>query len=144
MVQIGIMSSTQQTANAMLKDCLQKDKILKSLRENPKENGAEIARLVSEQRTSFRCLLIEYPEYCASSSKDVDGMLWRYCFYTQIVQYRRSIRKTLDVIDKIGRQSQAHLDKANAHLLHLNNAFKKFLVDSTMFYQELLQQVISW
>jgi hypothetical protein len=131
----------QLAAATILKECLQREKRLAVARENPKDHGQEIAHLVGDQRAAYKRLLIEFTEYTSTCPKDVDGGLWRQCFYQQIVEYRKSIRKTVQVIEKIGRQSQSSYEKANAHLAQLNSAFRKFLIDSTDFYQQFLLQV---
>ena len=68
--------------------------------------------------------------------KDIDGLLWKQCYYKQIEEYRRGIKKTTGLVDNEKSKSMAE-----QHLLRLTSAFIKFLIDSMANYQDLLQRV---
>ena len=104
-------------------------------------------------RQDYQLLIINHP----GVGKDVDSALWKHCFYRQIEEYRKSIRKTVQIIENQGatgtgtsgesaggRHATADplmLEKAKSHLARLNSAFAKFLSDSITFYQETMLKV---
>lgn len=73
------------------------------------------------------------------SKKDIDGLLWKQCYYKQIEEFRRSIKKTTTIIEE--NTSPSFVEKAQAHLLKLTGAFLKFLTDALSAYQEFMLQV---
>lgn len=93
-------------------------------------------------RHDYKDLILEHPKFAAASPKDIDAMLWKQCFYKQIEEFRRSIRKTMQVIEGDGRELNFIVsDKAKQHLGRLTSAFSRFLLDSSVFYQDILKQV---
>lgn len=75
-----------------------------------------------------------------AAAKDIHTALWKTCFYKQIDEYRRSLKKTKGIIDQKSNPEQH--EKASVHLMHLIAAFSKFLSDSIAWYQEFLLQVM--
>jgi hypothetical protein len=73
-------------------------------------------------------------------------LLWKQCFYRQIEEYRRSIRKTVQLLEQTepnpaNAANMSTIEKAKAHLARLTAVFSKFLSDASTFYQELMLQV---
>lgn len=116
----------------------EREKKLKLLKENPKENGKEINSLLLTIRNDYRNLIVEQPTLSSSIKKDIDGLLWKQCYYKQIEEYRRGIKKTSGLVDQEKTRALAE-----QHLLKLTAAFLKFLNDAVSNYQDLLQRLES-
>jgi hypothetical protein len=127
----------------LLKRNIEREKLIKELSTtNAKANGPEISRLMNLVRSDYRELIVNYPSFRAeskssSSSKDIDGLLWKSSFYKQIQEYRKSISKTLLIIE----EKNNFLEKAKLHLIKLNSVFIKYLSDAVVFYQDLMLQL---
>ena len=140
-------SNTYEDGKILFINTIQYEKQLKELRTgNIKENGSEISKILNTIRSNYHKLLVYYPQFCSSLSKDVDTLLWKSCFYKQIDEYRKSIKRTIDIIDNddgnnIDTTSSVLLDKAKLHLLKLTAVFNNFLADSIAFYQDLMLQL---
>lgn len=113
-------------------------------------------------RNDYQVLIVEHTSHCCSiATKDIDEVLWKQCFYRQIEDYRKSIRKTVQLLDQsnattpnannsnksANNSATATLTssemgvKAKTHLARLTAAFIKFLSDGSMFYQDLMLKV---
>jgi hypothetical protein len=123
----------------ILKRNLERENRLKELKEAPKENGKEINKLLLEIRNDYIVLLLDHPTLSSAIKKDIDGLMWKQCFYKQIEEYRRSIKKTSLLIAEGGQSPMT--EKARQHLIKLTTFFFKFLTDSLAIYQDMLAKV---
>ena len=106
--------------------------------------------LTNRIRKDYQVLVVNHTIYACSGNKDVDGMVWKQCFYRQIEEYRKSIRKTTQIIDQESREVDTTTpavvnpisEKARLHLAKLHTAFAKLLSDATSFYQDCMLKVI--
>lgn len=92
--------------------------------------------------------------------RDVTGLLWKSCFYKQIVEFRSSLRKRAADLDSIGLQLQSGLSgrgerhaardleelrqreqNERLYVARLTQAFLAFLSDSIAFYQKMMAEV---
>jgi Telomerase activating protein Est1 len=87
----------------------------------------------------YQTLIIHHPSF----GKDVDSALWKQCFYRQIEEYRKSIRKTVQIIESSDNATSTNpmIEKAKSHLAKLNSAFSHFLSGSMTFFQETMLKV---
>jgi hypothetical protein len=125
-----------------------KEAKLNELKKTPKENASEIYQLLLDIRSSYKaCILFDVTSSVSPQdkvlSKELDGSLWRSCFYKQIEEYRKSIKNTTLVIDN-GTNDNNNLqliDKARGHLAKLTSALIRMLSESIQFYMELLKEL---
>ena len=126
----------------IFKKCTELDKLISVLRENAKSNSQEISAKLSVLRSNFREILIEYPPFSSSIGKDIHGILWKQGFYKQIDDFRKSIQKTIQIIEG-NDDATAIIKKAKMHLLRLSSALFSYLNDSSLFYQDFLKSLES-
>lgn len=130
-------------ANEIFRNCVEKEKALTLLRENPKINGAEISANLNSIRYDYRKILLDFPQFSFQHNKDVHGLLWKQGFYKQIEEFRRSIQKTMQIVEGGADSGIIMQEKAKIHLLRLSSAMHKFLTDSATFYQDFMIQLES-
>lgn len=66
--------------------------------------------------------------------------MWKNCFYKQIEDFRRSIRKySADLSNS--QSSDPRVEKQRFYLVQLTAALISFLSDSTIFYQDMMLEV---
>lgn len=82
--------------------------------------------------------------------RDVTGLLWKTCFYKQIVEFRGSLRKHANQLDALGQQvrEQPSVEEfrireqqERIYIARLTQAFLSFLSDSIAFYQKMIAEV---
>ena len=127
----------------LLKGCIEKEKQLTILRQNAKGNSEEIASTLEAIRNDYRKVLISAPQLPSSLGKDIHGMLWKQGFYKQIEDFRKSIQKTIQIIEGNPDTTVIMQEKGKIHLLRLSSALYKFLSDSLQFYQDFYSQLES-
>jgi hypothetical protein len=89
-------------------------------------------------------MIVEYSPY--QNDYDVDLLLWKNCFYKQIEEFRRSIRKYANQVDELKSmdtidRASTQLDKLKSYLGKLSSSFVLFLSDSINFYTALMREV---
>lgn len=81
---------------------------------------------------------------------DVTGLLWKTCFYKQIVEFRGSLRRHANQLDILGQQvrEQPSVEEfriqeqqERIYIARLTQAFLSFLSDSIAFYQKMVAEV---
>ena len=116
----------------------------------------QITELHTIMRKQYISLLLDFPISALSTvapQMDVHGAQWKYCFYHQIEDYRKSVRKCLSIINKSDNEKdmekqrdkpgnpKSTLEKAKHHLSRLVTSYAKFLSDGIVYYSELLFKV---
>ena len=149
--------TSNETANGTAKqiydDILEKSKKHKEVRHSSnakdKEKVLILHTLLEAIREDMKNLITLYPTFSISPSHDVHGMLWSQCFYKQIEEFRRSIRKHASALAEdndataLGMSVAAARDeeavvKARHHFVRLVTTYTKLLTTSFVFYQELM------
>jgi hypothetical protein len=99
-------------------------------------------------RNGYRRHIVEYSSFINDEKRDVHLMLWKSCFYKQIEDFRKSIRKYASYIEeKKTNQGFAITDqsinqeKLKSHVSKLTSSFILFLTDSINFYLSLMKEV---
>jgi hypothetical protein len=94
-------------------------------------------------RNGYRRILVEFPSFSSTYVKDVDTMLWKQCFYKPIEEYRRNIKRVLQIASLVATDSSQKqaVEKAKLHLARLSTALSNFIIESQDFYQELMNNV---
>ena len=83
-------------------------------------------------KNNFRLILLNYPEFAAE--KDIDLVLWKYCFYRQIEEYRKELSKFAKSTVESGLQN-------NDSLRQLESQFQMFLGKADYFYVLLMHEL---
>ena len=91
-------SSIIEYGPQLLQSNIDREKRLKEVKKlgNTEQTRADIQRLLTAIRLDYRKLLIQHTAYCSTvgrDGRDIDGLLWKTCFYKQIEEYRRSLLK---------------------------------------------------
>lgn len=92
-------------------------------------------------RSGYRSLIVEHAASLHSEKKDIDGLLWKNCFYRQIEDFRKSIKRNSSQLEVSDGTSFALREKQQVYLAKLAAALLKFLADSVVFYHSLMQEV---
>ena len=91
-------------------------------------------------RSDYRKLIVHHTAFIFKEKKDVDTQMWKNCFYKQIEDFRRSIRKySADLSNS--QSSDPRVEKQRFYLVQLTAALISFLSDSTIFYQDMMLEV---
>jgi len=118
-------------------------------------------RTLIVNHTSF--LYMDAPQSSNSAAdrdfRDVAGLLWKTCFYKQIVEFRSALRKHAAQLDHVGAQLQSVRNERDQpgveelrtreqqerlYVARLTQAFLSFLADSIAFYQKMVSEVNSF
>ena len=142
---ICVMSPDQLFAEIMSKSQLHKD-VRHSSNAREKEQQVVLEQLLAAIREDLKTLITQHPIFSNAPCHDVHGMLWSQCFYKQIEEFRRSIRKHANAIAEdeapaasatVPRDEEAAL-KARHHFVRLVSTYTKLLSSSFVFYQDLM------
>ena len=113
---------------------------LKSLIEDSSQDNGEKKDLIWKNiRVRYTKLIIEYPT--KNILLDIHGKLWKHCFYNQIEEYRKGIKKTTAAITAQDALSLQLQERARHHLIKLSSAFQTFLSEASLFYNDFLTQL---
>ena len=88
----------------------------------------------------YRKLIVNHTAFIFKEKKDVDTQMWKNCFYKQIEDFRRSIRKNSSDLSN-SQLSDPRVEKQRFYLVQLTTALISFLSDSTVFYQDMMLEV---
>ena len=91
-------------------------------------------------RLDYRKLIVNHTAFIFKEKKDVDTQMWKNCFYKQIEDFRRSIRKNSSDLSNT-QPSDPRIEKQRFYLVQLTTALISFLSDSTVFYQDMMLEV---
>eukprot|EP01038_Epipyxis_sp_PR26KG_P008246 gene8246-11160_t len=128
----------------ILRDNYDREKKIKELKDDePQKYRHEIADLLNRIRNDYRQVIISKEYFLMEDKKDIDGSLWKFCFYKQIEEFRRSIRNYAGQIENSKQfpnnsATSLPIDKLKAYLGKLTASFIQFLADSIIFYQTLM------
>ena len=86
-------------------------------------------------RKNYRQLVLDFPAFC-QDKKDIIGQMWKSCFYKQIEEFRKIIKKCKTQLE-VNRDNVA---LKNHHAL-LHKEFSSFLSDSLRWFQKLMNEV---
>ena len=123
---------------------------IKDLKKNRVDK--DVPNLVAAQFADMRRLylsILANPQHAISAAVpgfDMHSSLWKNCFYNQIEDYRKSIRKcfataTLPTGDKDeSKVDAATVERSKHHLARLTMSFSKFLSDGIIFYTDMMIQ----
>ena len=125
----------------IFKNCVEKEKHLHTLRQNPKINCNEIALTAEILRNSYRKIILASPNFPKLHNKDIQGSLWKQGFYKRIEEFRSSIQKTIHIIEGNVDTTVILQEKAKIHLIKLSSSFFNFLTDSLQFYQDFFLEL---
>eukprot|EP01041_Mallomonas_annulata_P012893 gene12893-27194_t len=116
---------------------------LNVLKESPEKNSEEIIKLSKQVRDGYKLVILESPSY--ASTKGIDTILWKQCFYKSIEGYRRNIKKFSVYLEderKVAFASKGQVtpkyEKAQYLLIQNSSKLQSFLHESSVFYQSLL------
>ena len=73
--------------------------------------------------------------------KDIDALLWKNCFYKQIEDFRRSVRKNSSTLGNMTAANDPLVEKQKFLIAKIVSAFITFLADSSTFYQDMMLEV---
>eukprot|EP01032_Pedospumella_encystans_P027471 gene27471-31049_t len=148
----------------ILKLNLEREKRIKELKESdPRRYEREITELVSKVRKGYRTLVVSHTAFLYREApqsqtgsvidrdfRDVTGLLWKTCFYKQIVEFRGSLRRHANQLDVLGRQVReqpsveefrVQEQQERIYIARLTQAFLSFLSDSIAFYQKMVAEL---
>eukprot|EP01035_Chromulina_nebulosa_P029542 gene29542-39162_t len=122
---------------------LERERTIKRLKDqDSKSNAAQIADLLAVLRLDYRKLIVNHTAFIFKEKKDVDTQMWKNCFYKQIEDFRRSIRKNSSDLSNT-QPSDPRIEKQRFYLVQLTTALISFLSDSTVFYQDMMLELES-
>jgi len=122
----------------LFKLIMEREQKIKTLKEeDPKRNAQEIAVLSGELRGDYRKLIVHHTHFIFKEKKDADTQMWKNCFYKQIEDFRRSIRKNTAELATYA-DTDLRIEKQRYYLVQLTSALLNFLSDSTVFYQDMM------
>lgn len=95
-------------------------------------------------RKGYRALILNHTSYLFEEKKDVDGLLWKTCFYKSIEEFRKSLRVHSTHLERLSHQIGVDfelLEQERLFISRLTQDFIRFLTDSIAFYQKLMVEV---
>jgi hypothetical protein len=84
---------------------------------------------------------VHHTHFIFKEKKDADTQMWKNCFYKQIEDFRRSIRKNTAELATYADSDTQIIEKQRYYLVQLTSALLTFLSDSTVFYQDMMLEV---
>ena len=97
-------------------------------------------------RALYKTLLVRHSTFLVNDGRDVDGQLWKTCFYKPIEESRSKIRKCNFQISTMNQQplnsSVYSIPQLEAYINTLTNRLNLFLSDGLLFYQSLIAEVL--
>lgn len=144
------MESTAASADQLFAEIVSKSQRHKDVRHSSsareKEQQVVLQQLLAAIREDLKTLITLHPAFSNAPSHDVHGMLWSQCFYKQIEEFRRSIRKHANTIAEDeapaaampGPRDDEGALKARHHFVRLVSTYTKLLCSSFVFYQDLM------
>lgn len=131
-----------EKASSILLSNLERERCIKELKESSdaKLHGPEIAELSIKVRQEYRKLIVQHTSFLSQEKRDVDGLLWKNCFYKRIEEFRRSLKKHTPELNQLTPYTAAY-DKHCLFLSKLSFSFKSFLSESVAFYQEMMTEL---
>ena len=127
----GIMDQPIQ----ILKKTVELERRLKEI--EPDKNKTESVAVMNELLTLYQTLITEHTSYSNACGKDIDGQLWKSCWYRRIEEYRKTIKKHTQVMDK-DKDKPEIVEKYRAHIANVNAGFGRFLNMAATSYQEMM------
>lgn len=125
----------------LFKFIMEREQKIKALKEeDPKRNASKIAAMSGELRVDYRKLIVYHTHFIFKEKKDADTQMWKNCFYKQIEDFRRSIRKNTAELATFA-DSDMRIEKQRYYLVQLTSALLTFLSDSTVFYQDMMLEL---
>ena len=127
----GIMDQPIQ----ILKKTVELERRLKEI--EPDKNKTESIAVMNELLTLYQTLITEHTSFSNACGKDIDGQLWKSCWYRRIEEYRKTIKKHTQVMDK-DKDKPEIVEKYRAHIANVNAGFGRFLSMAATSYQEMM------
>lgn len=115
--------------------------------EDSKKYKDQISSCLSQLRSLYRNVLLNCSSYLMAENKDIDGSMWKTCFYKRIEEYRTKIRKYNSHVSTAIEKQKAQLpfpytvDQLQAHVASLVTSLTTFLSDSMVFYQSFIAEI---
>ena len=127
----GIMDQPMQ----ILKKTVELERRLKEI--EPDKNKTESVAVMNELLTLYQTLITDHTSFSNACGKDIDGQLWKSCWYRRIEEYRKTIKKHTQVMDK-DKDKPEIVEKYRAHIANVNAGFGRFLTLAATSYQEMM------
>lgn len=88
---------------SLLRSILEREKRLKELKElpDPGKHASKIDDLLAKIRKGYRVLITEHSHVITSEKRDLDGLMWKNCFYRPIEEFRKKLRANASILESM-------------------------------------------
>jgi hypothetical protein len=124
-------------------------RVKKCIDEDPKKYEAQVKSSRSTLKYLYKDIILKHSLFLYNDNKELDGSLWKTCFYKPIEEYRGKIRKyNLHIVtatqhEQDGRPYPYTVQQLQARVTSLMSSLTSFLSEGMVYYQLLVAEIES-